>query len=311
MDDLEVRELRYFVAVAEELNFSRAAERLGIAQPPLSRAIKRIERRLGVRLFERDTRGVALTDAGSTMLAEARPALLAMSAVARRTQRAAMIEPRLLVTAKAGTATALLRRIVESHGRLPGVVPVEIVVSGYGRQAGMVLDGSADLAVLTSPYRTDGLETERLASEPRVAALPAGHWLAQRNELVCTDLDGEPIPQWPQWTELDRSYWSGWDTPAVGRAGRLPAAGPRVDDVAQLMEVVALGQAVALVPWSVASANRRTDVVYRPVTDASPYTYAIAWPQGDRSRAVATFVGHVMEASAADAADAGSTRGVA
>ncbi|MDQ3783866.1 MAG: LysR family transcriptional regulator, partial [Actinomycetota bacterium] len=89
MNDLEVRELRYFVAVAEELNFSRAAGRLGMAQPPLSRAISQLEKRLGVQLFERSNRKVTLTAAGLTLLDEARSALDAMSAAARRTRRAA------------------------------------------------------------------------------------------------------------------------------------------------------------------------------------------------------------------------------
>ena len=88
MDTLETRELRYFVAVAEELHFGRAAERLGMAQPPLSRAIQQLERRLGVCLLERNRRGVALTDAGEVLLHEGRATLDAATAAARRTRRA-------------------------------------------------------------------------------------------------------------------------------------------------------------------------------------------------------------------------------
>lgn len=87
---METRELRYFVAVAEELHFGRAAERLGIAQPPLSRAIRQLERRLGTTLLERTSRGVSLTDAGDVLLTEGRVALTAVEAAERRTRRAAL-----------------------------------------------------------------------------------------------------------------------------------------------------------------------------------------------------------------------------
>jgi DNA-binding transcriptional LysR family regulator len=88
MDQLETRELRYFLAVAEELHIGRAAQRLGMAQPPLSRALQRLERRLGVLLLERTSRGVTLTPAGSVLLAEGRRALDAVDAAARRTTQA-------------------------------------------------------------------------------------------------------------------------------------------------------------------------------------------------------------------------------
>ncbi|MEU4328335.1 LysR family transcriptional regulator [Nonomuraea dietziae] len=304
MIDFEVRELRYFRAVAEELNFSRAAERLGMAQPPLSRAIRQLERRLGVQLFERTTHHVTLTVAGLTLFDEAGRALDAMSAAARRTRRAALTTPTLVVTAKAGVATDLLRRIVEAYGELPDAPRVEIAVSGYGEQADMLRDGRADLALLGSPFDRRGLDIEPLISEPRVAALPSGHELAHRTALSCRDLAGLPMPQCPGSTASERDYWAGRDCDAsqanesAERRPDVPVSGPVVHDSSQLLEAVALGQAVALIPTSLAERNLRDDVAYRPVPDASPYSIAIAWRDCTRAYWTARLVRTAVELTA-------------
>jgi DNA-binding transcriptional LysR family regulator len=289
MDDVEVRELRYFRAVAEELNFSRAAERLGMAQPPLSRAIRLLERRLGVQLFERSSRRVTLTPAGNVLFAESAKALDAVTAAVRRTRRAAQRTPALVVTAKPGVATDLLRRIADAHPD-----PVEIRVSGFGEQAEMVRDGRADVAVVGCPGTHHGLEIEVLFSEPRVAALAPGHELAGRAALTCADLAGLPTPCWPLSSAADRAYWSGQDV-----TGGPVTPGPVVYDSAQLLETVALGQAVALLPASFAELGSRDDVVYRPVVDASPYSLALAWAAGARDVRIARFVRTAAEVSEA------------
>jgi DNA-binding transcriptional LysR family regulator len=305
MDDIEVRELRYFVAVAEELNFSRAAERLRMAQPPLSRAIRQLEHRLGVRLFERDTRRVTLTAAGRTLLEEARAALDVVSAAARRTRRAGSAAPTMVVTAKPGLASGLLQRIAEAYRALPDLPRVEVVVSGYRRQADMVRDGRVDVALLSWPFDGSGLEWEPLVTEPRVAAIPAGHPLARRSVLRCGDLVGQPMPNWAGSTPEERAYWSGRDRDLPGHpAGRDPLDsapdGPVVNDSTELLEVVGLGQAVALVPLSLAEGNPRPDVAYRPVEDASPYTVAVAWREGARARSIASFVRTAIELAASE-----------
>src|SRR3954452_12395935 len=112
MDEVETRELAYFVPVAEELSFVRAARRLGIAQPPLSRAIKQLERRLGVRLLERDSRGVSLTEAGRVLLREGTAVLTATAAAVRRTRRAGRPDPRLVLAMKPGGDADLLPEIL-------------------------------------------------------------------------------------------------------------------------------------------------------------------------------------------------------
>lgn len=269
---MEVRELTYFRAVAEELNFSRAAARLGIAQPPLSRAISQLERRLGVRLFDRDTRQVSLTAAGSVLLVEAAHVLDAVDAATRRTQRAG---GSLVVTAKPGIAATLLREIVTAYQG-----EVEVLVSGFGEQAGLVRTGRADVALIGSARGPDhGLDFAELTSEPQVVALPVGHALASRETLTVADLAGYPVP---------RRRKAEPDQPA----------GPEVADHAQLLEVVALGQAIALVPASFAARNPRVDLTFRPVTDASPYLVSIIWPAGSRNRELAAFVRVAVEVAA-------------
>ncbi|CAM5701784.1 DNA-binding transcriptional LysR family regulator OS=Streptomyces griseomycini OX=66895 GN=FHS37_007773 PE=3 SV=1 [Streptomyces griseomycini] len=123
MNDLEVRQLRYFVAVAEELHFGRAAERLGMAQPPLSRTIRDLERQLGVTLFERTTRQVKLTGAGEVLLRDARTALEAVTAAAHRARHAGSASPRLRIALKADIDGGLLPQILDAYGTDPAALP--------------------------------------------------------------------------------------------------------------------------------------------------------------------------------------------
>ncbi|MCA1655739.1 MAG: LysR family transcriptional regulator [Pseudonocardiaceae bacterium] len=308
MDDLEVRELRYFVAVAEELNFSRAAKRLGIAQPPLSRAIRQVESRLGVQLLVRDTRQVSLTDAGTTLLGEARRILEVVSAAAHRTRRAALSAPPLAITAKPAVATALLSRVLETYRGLPDQPRIDLIISGYGEQDEMVRTGKADLALIGGPFNDTGLDNEPLSSEPRVAVLPIGHELTRRSELHCRDLTGLPTPQWPAASPAQRAYWAGQDrdfsgTRSIQPPDFLPVTGPVATDTAQLLEVVSLGQAVALIPRSVAERNPRPDLVYRPVADASPYVLTLIWPADARSPAIARFVRTATDVATTESTD--------
>jgi LysR family transcriptional regulator, benzoate and cis,cis-muconate-responsive activator of ben and cat genes len=130
-----------------------------------------------------------------------------------------------------------------------------------------------------------------------VAALPAGHPLAQRDSLRCVDLAGYPIPQRPNASPEAREYWTGRDRIANGSVPASPP-GPMVQDHSQLLEVVALGQAVALVPESLAVQSRRPEIVYRPVVDASPYTVALVWPSHVRIRWLAEFMRTATEYAA-------------
>ncbi|OPC80016.1 hypothetical protein B4N89_02800 [Embleya scabrispora] len=296
MSELEVRELRYFIAVAEELNFSRAAERLGMAQPPLSKAIALMESRLGVRLLERTTRQVRLTSAGRVLLDQARIAVDAVHAAARRARRAGQPTPRLVVAVKPGGDAGLLREILAAYrGAGAQLPPPEVVVAGSGEPIAMLRDGRADVALLRSPFDGRGLDSQTLVVEPRLAVLPAAHRLAGRRRLRPADLEGEPIPRWKGAAPATLAYYTGCDGAEAGdgHPGSAPAdppEGPLVASVEQLLEVVALGQAVAFLALSTTKRYQRPDIAYRPVTGLSPSAVVVAWPETSRSPAVAAFV---------------------
>ncbi|KOX18425.1 LysR family transcriptional regulator [Saccharothrix sp. NRRL B-16348] len=268
--------MRYFVAVAEELHFGRAADRLGIAQPPLSRAIRQLEQRLGVRLFDRDRRGAALTDAGRVMLREAKAALDAVSAAARRTRRAGDPQRPLVLVTKAGASHELLQRLLDALAGEPGAAPVEVLLCEVGEQAGLLRDGRADVALMHRPYDDlAGFDTEDLHVEGQVALLPAAHPLASRDRLTLAevrDVPGLPIARWPR---LDGSYPDG--------------PGPEVRTQSQLAQLVALGRTLLVIPAS-SRAWQWPDHVAVPVVDAPEVTTVIAWPPGSRSPAVASLV---------------------
>ncbi|TCO35240.1 LysR substrate binding domain-containing protein [Kribbella steppae] len=146
----------------------------------------------------------------------------------------------------------------------------------------MVRDGRADVALVSRPFDDHGLESELLWTEPRVAALPAGHELAARDVLSPDDLADIPAPRWSGARDADQNYWS-------AHPGR-PVDGPIIQDASQLLEVVAFGQAAALVPTSLARSNQRPDVVYLPVRDIAPYQMMLVWPAGSRSLWIARFL---------------------
>jgi DNA-binding transcriptional LysR family regulator len=269
---VETRELRYFVAVAEELHFGRAAQRLAMAQPPLSRAIQQLERRLGVVLLNRTPRAITLTEAGSVLLREARTALDAVEAAEHRTRRAAADQPRVVLATKAGVSRELLAKLLDAYAAEPGGVAVEVMLCGPGEPEGRLRTGRADIALLHRPYdTTTGFDSEDLHTERQVVVLPAGHPLASRTHLSLAELTTQtqlPLPRWP------------------GPDGTYPdGPGPTIRDHTQLFQLVALGLACAVVPESVRD-QLRDDHAVVPVPDAPAVTTVIAWPPHSRSKAV-------------------------
>src|SRR5204863_6209518 len=153
MNAVESRPLRYFVAVAEELNFTRAAQRVGIASPALSRAISGLEAELGVRLFERSTRSVTLTETGAALLTDARAALVALDAATQRARRVAGVAGGNLVLAvKADVEGGLLEDVLAAYRAEHAAVPIEVMFTGWGEQPRLLRTGGADVAIIVEPF---------------------------------------------------------------------------------------------------------------------------------------------------------------
>jgi DNA-binding transcriptional LysR family regulator len=280
MNDLEVRQLRYFVAVAEELHFGRAAGRLGMAQPPLSRAIRDLERQLGVALLERTTRRVRLTAAGEVLLRDARTALEAVTAAACRARQAGSPSPRLRVALKADVDGGMLPQILDAYCADDAALPPELILGGFGEQAQTLRDGRADVGLLLCPFDDRGLDSEPLLTEPVLAALAAADPLAARTQLCLADLAGRRLPGG---SPASHGRPAGPRTPPSG--GAWPAS-----NLAEIFSLVETGSVVFFTPASVARRYPRPGIAYRPVSDLPDATLAVAWFQDARSPAIAAFV---------------------
>ncbi|GLX02118.1 LysR substrate-binding domain-containing protein [Microtetraspora sp. NBRC 16547] len=193
--DVNTRQLRYFVAVAEELNFTRAAARLHIAQQALSTQIRQLEKAVGVTLFRRTTRTVELTSAGAAFLSEARSVPVTLDRSVRAARRIEANESGVLTigTGEGGALTLTESILSEFRARHPGV-QVDVKVYSYADPSAGLADGSVDVAYLRLPIDGgDWLRSETLFVEPRVVMLPASHRLAACSVIAAAELVDEPI----------------------------------------------------------------------------------------------------------------------
>lgn len=278
--DLDLRKLRYFAAVADTLSFGRAAERLRIAQPVLSRQIRALEQELGMQLFVRDTRGTELTDNGRLLLTEARALLASAAAVRRRVAIAARGEdvftvgfmPGLTVT----DAVRVFRRGAPS-------VDVRVMRTGWEEQVAVLLDGRADVSYLREPFSPAGIRSLFVHEEPRVVMLPTGHPLIRTEQVTMADLGSEVLLQ-------DPAAVPEWSTGVPSRRALEGPAKRRSRTVEEKLELVAGGAGVVILPMSTARFYRRPDVAFRAVADLAPTAVHIAWEASRASERIAAFV---------------------
>ncbi|GAB7037783.1 MULTISPECIES: LysR family transcriptional regulator [Catenuloplanes] len=264
----DLRHLRAFLAIAAEGTVTRAAARLHVTQPALSRTLRQLEQHLGVRLVDRSTHHLRLTAAGESYRQRAEAAVAAVDA-ALDPARAGTWPLRLghAWSALGVHTTSLLRRWARAHPD----VPLELLRLDDDRSAG-VLRGRSDVAILRdpAPETLTSLRTARLLTEHRFAVVPSDGPLAARPELSLADLAAEPVAMNPITGSTTRGLWP-------------PGAGPaRVIDVGNTDDwliTIAAGRAVGVSTEATVAVYPNPDVAYVPLTDAPPVTVVLAWPE--------------------------------
>jgi len=278
---MDFRQLRYLLAVAEELNFTRAARRVGIAQPPLSAQIRALEGELGAALFIRDKRHVALTPAGAAMVRHARHILQQAARAAEevraiREGRQGTIAIGAVYATIYGLIPQALRRLARSH---PGLT-VRVEEMTVAQQVQALKDEAIDLGVLRGSITDPELEARAIQDEPFIVALPADDPLAAEESIDAEALAAQPFIVVSQRLGSDYATRIG---DVFLHTRQTPRIAQEVKDMHTLIGLVAAGLGTALVPVSVA-ALQAPHVAFRPLRGKAPRMItSIAWRRGDAS----------------------------
>jgi DNA-binding transcriptional LysR family regulator len=287
--DVDTRLLRYFAAVAAEGTLSRAAERLFVSQPALTKQIKQLESQLGVQLFTRSRAGMTLTPAGQA-LADGTPGILAVwDQVLRDTRAAASLAARVLrVGFMSSAANEATQQIIAAFGRRRPGWRVDLQQAGWSDPTAGLASGDVDAALLRLPFPgQDEVRIEVLLTEPRWVALPVTHPLAARDRVSFHELRDEPFVAAPAETGL----WRDYHLATAERQGRPARIGAVTDQPDAFLTVIANGDGIALVPESATRYYARPGITYRPVSGVSPSQVGVAWtPANDANPVVQDFV---------------------
>jgi DNA-binding transcriptional LysR family regulator len=285
--DVEMRHLRALLTVAEELNFTRAAQRLHLSQQALSGQIRQLEDRVGTRLVERDTRRVALTAAGVALSEQARP-LLAKAEQAVAAARAAGAQRTRLTIGH--IAPQNRRRVAPAVRDFSDAHPeVELIIhfATAPDPLGGLREGRADVAILAGEFEHDGIELRPLFSEPRGVALAAEHPLAAQPEVSLADFLAEPLVEVLVRDPVWRDFWIA----AKHRRGKPPRIAATVQWLDGMFEAIGAGLGVAATPASlVEELGSAAGVVFRAVPGLEPLDFWIARRSGDDRPQVLEFL---------------------
>ena len=285
---VELRHLRYFVAVAEELHFGRAAQRLHIAQPPLSQQIRRLEQDLGVRLFHRTNRRVELTDAGRAFLVEARLTLAQSERATEVAGRAARGEVgQLIIGYMASAELNVFPRLLPAFRKRHPEVELVFQLLGASEQFQMLRDGQIHAGFLRLPASDRALTVKPIFREPLVVVLPERHPLARRRSLTLPALRGERFLLFP------RRFAPEYYDALMGifrQAGVEPQVVHDTNRLHTTLSLVATGRGVSLTPKCVGRLAR-PGVVCRPLRPRVPdVEMGLAYDPGNPSRLLRAFV---------------------
>lgn len=260
MVDIDLRRLRYFVAIANESSYVRAAAALYMTQPALSRQILALEKDLGVTLFDRGRWGVALTAPGHQLLEDARAILASSMALQRRLRLAARADLHFTVGITPGV---LVTEIIAQFASAAPDLLIHVVHTSLANQVDFLLDGRVDVCFVRLPIPHEGLKLTPLFPEPRVAALPPAHPLADAAVVAVDQLERMTLLQDPD----DVPEWTGT---------RSLHPSQQTTVIEEQLEQVASGQGFAVVPAGLADFYQRPDVKYVPLTGVAPRTVALA-----------------------------------
>ena len=277
--DLDLRLVRYFTVVADHRHFGRAAADLLIAQPSLSRQVRRLEQQLGARLLDRTPQGTRLTEAGEVFLPKAR-ALLRSAAQAAAATKAAAQPSRITIGYTPGI---IITPAVRQLRRACPDAEVQSLHLDWNEPRAALLDHRVDAAVTRLPLVTDGLHVTILYDEPRMLLVPLDHRLAGKESVTLDDIAGEPIPKMPD--PVWNAYWR-----IDPRPDGSPAPdGPLVEALEDKTELIAAGLAVAIIPGGIPGGHFRPDLTTIPLHDVAPSHVVLATRAADRGRLVAAF----------------------
>jgi DNA-binding transcriptional LysR family regulator len=284
---IELRQLRYFVAVAEHGGFRRAAERMHVSQPPLSQQVAQLEQRLGAALLVRSHRGVALTAAGETFLRDARMLLAELDRAVEAARRAGAGTTGLVRLGFVGSAAyPIVPDVVRAFRAAHPEVEVRLRELSTSEQLEALTGGALDVGFVRTPLDERTVEVEPIATEPIVAALPEGHPLAGRRLVRVLELAAEPFVMFPR--EQAPEFFDHLVN-LVAATGTAPRIVQEAREMQTIVSLVAAGLGVTLVPASVQALGLR-GAVYRPLHGSPQTELAVIRPRGHVEPAVAAFL---------------------